>query len=58
MKCGMVGATWPLLCFPAAAVRARAPQIVIINSQASVYVQNASRNFYYFFYPADYDFST
>jgi hypothetical protein len=32
-------------------------QVVIKNSQESGYVQAASRNFYYYFFPADYDFS-
>lgn len=28
-----------------------------MNTQDSNYVQAAARNWYYFFYPADYDFS-
>jgi hypothetical protein len=32
-------------------------QVVIVNTQESNYIQAASRNFYYYFYPSDYDFS-
>jgi hypothetical protein len=32
-------------------------QVVVINSQESSYVQSAARNFYFYFFPADYDFS-
>jgi hypothetical protein len=32
-------------------------QVVITNNQESNYIQAATRNWYYFFYPADYDFS-
>lgn len=33
------------------------PQVIVINSQESNYVQAAAANLFYFFYPADYDFS-
>lgn len=32
-------------------------QVVITNSQEASYIQAASRNFYYYFFPPDYDFS-
>jgi len=31
--------------------------VVVTNTQESNYLQAASRNFYFFFYPSNYDFS-